>query len=383
MMRWISGRGRLLLLLGLTSFSLGFTGHERFVELEGYFNGRTGADFRPEAQNVRAVLAKGTRGQILRSAKLPSGNYALKIRTMNGDFRGQEFWVYYDLERRTVKTYDKAPADWRERADGPVAETQRDVPALGERVDAAAVARKTDRLDRVVRGTTGPDPGCAHCAGVDNVPVPRERPHRAETAPRTEREPRQDTAPVISDRGIQIKPSRNMEIACYSMIQQNGKYGEWGQTLASILNEERYAAQYLKAGALGKFCPRFDSLSKGDKVKAWVWFWQSLAKEESSCRLNVPHGTLTPSGEVLNPTEGHGLWALEKDRNLRAARGSACDNIRTFSGQARCAVDIMYKTQLRRGGNASDSRLKYWGPTYNHRNDRQIMPHMQRFSACF
>ena len=174
-----------------------------------------------------------------------------------------------------------------------------------------------------------------------------------------------------------------MEIACYSMIQQNGKYGEWGQQMSSILREERYQSTYTRAGALGKFCPRFDSLSKDDKIKAWVWFWQSLAKEESSCRLSVRHGTTTASGAILNPREGHGLWALEKDRNIRRDRGSACDNISSFAGQARCSIDIMFKTQLRRGDTASDSRLKYWGPTYNHRNDRQIMPHMRRFTACF
>lgn len=382
MTRWISGRGRHLpLLIGLLSLSLGFTGHERFVELDGYFNGRAAADFRKSANNVRAILAKGTRGQILDSAKLPSGNYALRIRTMNGEHKGQEFWIYYDLERRTVKTFDKAPEHWPDRPAGPVAETQRDVPALGAGPSPEAIAKKTDRLNVQVRDTAGPDPGCTHCAGTDNVPVPTPRPQRdEEVAPRTETRPRTDAA---ADRATTIKPSRNMEIACYSMIQQNGKYGEWGQQLASILREDRYAQQYTKAGALGKFCPRFDSLSKEDKIKAWVWFWQSLAKEESSCRLTVPHATTTPSGQILNPTEGYGLWALEKDRNLRAARGAACDNIRTFSGQARCAIDIMFKTQLRRGGSASNSRLKYWGPTYNHRNDRQIMPHMRRFTACF
>lgn len=385
-------RLRHVILFALLAFSLGFTGHERFVELDGFFNGRSGADFRKSANNVRALLEKGTRGQILSRAKLPSGNYALRIRTINGKYEGKEFWIYYDLKRQTVKTFEKAPDHWSRRPDGPVAETQRDVPAIGEDDRAAApspesIARKTDRLNIAVRDTGGVEPGCAHCAGLDNVPIPQPNPRRfeGERAPRTEDRVRADDpgATDARDRGTAIAPSRHMELACYSMVQSNGRYGEWGTQMSAILKEDRYRAQFTKAGALGKFCPKFDSLSADEKIKAWVWFWQSLAKEESSCRLHVPHGTTTASGQILNPREGYGLWALEKDRIVREDRGPACSNIRTFAGQARCAIDIMYKTQLRRGGTASNSSLKYWGPTYNHRNDRQIMPHMRRFKACF
>ena len=178
MMRWISSWKRHLLLIGLLSLSLGFTGHERFVELEGYFNGRSEADFRKGVQNVRAVLPKGTRAQILAYAKLPSGNYALKVKTVNGETKGQDFWIYYDLERKSVKTFENAPSHWAERPAGRVAETQRDVPALAETPSAREIVKRTDRLQTEIRDATAPRTECSHCVGIDNVPVPEPRPER-------------------------------------------------------------------------------------------------------------------------------------------------------------------------------------------------------------
>lgn len=377
-------------MLALLSFSFGFTGHERFVELEGFINGRSSAAFRKSDANVRAVLSSGTRGEILSSQKLPSGNYALKIRTVNGTYKGQSFWVFYNVARPSLKTYHQAPAEWGTPAlRGPVAETTRDVPALTQRESAVTVAKKADRLNTIVRETTGPKIPCAGCGGVDNTPIPTPNPSRGERL-QSERRPVIDrAAPVREDRATPIaRPRVGMKPACYQFIGQDGQYGNWGSELSSIMREDRYQPTFTRDGALGKFCPKFNSLSREQRIKAWTWFWQSLAQEESSCQRDIPHRTTyvnpqTGAVEVLNPREGHGLWALEKDRNVRADRGAACNNIASVAGQSRCAIDIMFQTQLRRGATASESSLKYWGPTYNHRNDRQLMPHMRRFTACF
>lgn len=389
MMSWNAHWRKTILIFALLNISLGFTGHERFVELEGFINGRTSAAFRKSDTNVRAVLASGTRGKILSSKKLPSGNYAIKVKTVNGAYKGQTFWVYYNVANPSLKTYDQAPANWgTPKVRGPVAEATRDVPALGQKISAEAIAKKTDRLNSAVRRTTGPELPCVGCAGTDNIPVPKPPLIRGDRV-RSEHQPVGRQAPARDEAAAPIASSRRgMEQACYQIIGPDGKYGSWGRAISGIMNEERYKTMFTKSAALGKFCPRFDSLSSPQKIKAWTWFWQSLADEESSCRKDVVHGTTfvnprTGAVEVLNVRPGYGLWALEKDRNIREGRGPACRDISSVDGQARCAIDIMFKTQLRRGATASESSLKYWGPTYNHRNDRQIMPHMRRFSACF
>lgn len=372
---------------------MGFSGHDRFVELESFVNGRTSADFRSSANNVRTVLQTGTRGQILNSQKLPSGNYALKVRTLNGTHKGQEFWVYLNQQRPALKTFETPPKEWGLSAKtGRVAETKRDVPAIRAPVPAAdtavSVFRKADRLNTQLRQTTGPVAGCSNCAGVDGTPR-RSEPLKIPPANAPLPLPRyQQSAADFSGGTTPIyRRGKLMNPSCSNFVGNNGALGPWGQQVASIMNEPQYRQSFLKPQALGNFCPRFESLSTEMKLKAWTWFWQSLAQEESSCDVNKPHPTtyVDRRGQVrvLNPREGWGLWALEKDRNIRAGRGSACNSIRDVAGQARCAIDIMHRQQLTRGGNAEQGGRKYWGPTIGARASRQIIPHMRRFAACF
>jgi hypothetical protein len=161
--------------------------------------------------------------------------------------------------------------------------------------------------------------------------------------------------------------------------------GEGGKSLMSIMSENQYAKYYTQSNALGSYCPKFNGLSQTQKLEAWTWFWTALAQEEASCRVDLVHKTsYTKNGReiILNPREGYGLWAMERDPNIRRSRGAACKSLKNIDGQARCSIDIMVKTQLSKGAPAS-GRIGYWGPVRREYKDHQLMPHMRRFSLCF
>lgn len=430
MMRFKPGRMPTLILL-VTSLISG-SGAANFAELEGFLNARSRAAFRASDQNILALLKKGTRGEILDNSLLPSGNSALRIRIMNGPLRGQKVWVYLNRRDPQVKIYETMPSSWRDReaqagearpgearptearrgapAPEPTAEriperpragaeTLKTTPAYrdtgaakkGDRLAPAAlkpanteiapagrdgatedlaraVVAKADRLGQVVQQAAAPPKtkeDCAACAGVQ-APVQEKR-----------------VSIAFERRG------HEMDRPCYNLVQRDGTYGSWGKKLSAIMREPKYMSAYTKANALGDFCPAFNQLQEEEKIKAWVWFWQSLAQVESSCNVNLYHGTTYTdrSGQerVLNPVEDWGLWAMELNAEDRSGRGSACREIKSFEGQSRCAVDIMFKAQLSQGSTASSApeSKKYWGPTRGERAERQVMPHMRRFRACF
>jgi hypothetical protein len=169
-------------------------------------------------------------------------------------------------------------------------------------------------------------------------------------------------------------------------MDQNGNVGVWGESFLKILAEQPYSQSFAADNALGKFCPKFNSLSPERRLQAQLWFWTALAQEESGCDPNIIHQTHYASKDGstrrLNPRLGWGLWALEYDANVRArSRGPACRDIKSVEGQARCSIDIMQKKHYNEGRTASVSRGSYWGPI--HRGNSQILPHMKRFEECF
>jgi hypothetical protein len=182
-----------------------------------------------------------------------------------------------------------------------------------------------------------------------------------------------------SYRGHKMAPS------CKALMNSNGELGSTGHSIFSIMSERKYSRYYTEDNSLGHFCPKFNRLTDSQRLQAWTWFWSALAQEESSCIEKKKHATVYQGRDgrthVLNPREGYGLWALEKDRNIRRSRGSACMNISTAAGQARCAIDIMTKRQLSRGRTAGNDKFSYWGPV--RRGYNQIIPHMRRLKLCF
>jgi hypothetical protein len=189
---------------------------------------------------------------------------------------------------------------------------------------------------------------------------------------------------ILSPAASRKKAARGtfpMAEACSNIISSKGKIGSWGQDIADVMLSKKYRTSFLDLQSLGPFCPRYKSLSDTDKIRAWLWFWAALADAESDCRSNAYHGTHLADGTRLNPRVGHGLWAMEKDANIRQSRGAACFNIQTVRGQATCTIDIMKETQFDRGFSAYYRAASYWGPI--RRAPTDLMPYMKRLKGCF
>ena len=355
----------------LAALLVGFSGKEKFVELDGYLNGRSSASFTARDRNILKVLNKGTRGEILEYKKLPSGNYGLKIKAINGTSAGGTFWVYHNVKNSDLALFESVPSSWGvansravssvERAKG--VETKRETQARTEQpagnLSSASPARAIELIGKSnAQVQRAGESTCNNCT----------------TAP-----------PTAGQRAIVRSSGKQMPRACSALMDNSGQLGPHGQSIYSIMAESQYQRHFTANNSLGQFCPKFNQLNNQDKLIAWTWFWTALASEESGCNPTITHAThyRDRSGrvKVLNPVEGYGLWAMEKDRNVRRWRGAACSDIGTVAKQARCSIDIMASTQLTKGRTAGINNMSYWGPV--RRGNSQIIPHMRRLSLCF
>lgn len=354
----------------LAAFLAGFSGKEKFVELDGYLNGRSSASFTARDRNILRVLNKGTRGEILEYKKLPSGNYGLKIRAINGAHAGGTFWVYHKTKNSDLTLFESVPNSWgvaNSRAVSSVesakgVETKRETQSRAEQPAGNLSSNSPARALELIEKSNGQvqragEASCYNCT----------------------------TAPTTSQRTILRSSGRQLPKACAALMDNSGQLGANGQSVFNIMAESKYQRYFTANNSLGQFCPKFNQLNNQDKLLAWTWFWTALASEESSCNPTITHAThyRDRSGRVrvLNPVEGYGLWAMEKDRNVRRWRGAACSDISTVAKQARCSIDIMTSTQLAKGRTAGINNMSYWGPV--RRGNTQIIPHMRRLSLCF
>jgi hypothetical protein len=76
------------------------------VELEAYLNARSDARFTKGSNNIATTLSKGTRGEVMETKKMPSGNFGIKMKVEGGSHRGESFWVYYNLKAPLIKLLD-------------------------------------------------------------------------------------------------------------------------------------------------------------------------------------------------------------------------------------------------------------------------------------
>lgn len=374
----------LLVVTGIASslMLMGFSGQEKYIELEGYFYGRENPNFRSQDKNIDSVLKTGTRAEILSHKQLPSGNYGLQVKVMSGVSAGKTLWVYYNNKNPDIALYEKAPQNWEtgsqavrttnvEKAQG--MKTLRETPAV--KPPAPVVAKPAPR----------PATPSADTAQVRNALT---RINHSNEVVRTAGTPPcvNCSLPTTSGQTLRIRPgSKGMDPACSMMMSSSGQMGAVGRSVFSIMSEPQNKQFYTRSDALGGFCPKFRTLTPTERLQAWTWFWTALAQEESSCNPKLRHPTHYRDGRgrlaILNPREGFGMWAMEKDANIRRNRGAACSNIASAEGQARCSIEIMRQTQLAKGRNADVRSGSYWGPVM--RGQSQIMPHMRRLSLCF
>ncbi|MFP5519748.1 MAG: hypothetical protein ACLGGX_07585 [Bdellovibrionia bacterium] len=356
----------------IASLLTGFTGQEKQVRLEGMMNGRKNASFLGQS-NISAILPKGTIGEILEHKYLPSGNVALFIEIQNNAHKGQKVWVYYNRTNPTLtllKDTDSKPKVAQQEPlriqEAKATITTKPTTALSKLVQAAIPEAKAQAVNSISQAQINVDrinQKEVLCSGTCGTKIIDTSTVKALISPR------------------QVRPQARL---CNQIMSAKGQVGEIGSDVISIMAEDKYRQTFTRNNAMGSLCPKFSHLNEEQKLFVWSWFWTALASEESSCKSDVAHPVTykNKQGEVkiLNPYPGYGLWALEKDRNIREWRGSACANIGTPAGQARCAIDIMSK-QIKSKGTADVRSGSYWGPV--HRASQQLVPHMKRLSLCF
>lgn len=76
------------------------------VELESYLNARSSAQFLKTSGNIKTQLSAGTKGEVLESKKMNSGNYGIKMKVNSGAHRGESYWLYYNLKDPKMKLFD-------------------------------------------------------------------------------------------------------------------------------------------------------------------------------------------------------------------------------------------------------------------------------------
>lgn len=95
--------------LGLTLFfTIAFKPGEP-IELENFLKARSSALFTKETNNVVTILSKGTRGVVLETKKMPSGNFGIRIKVNTGTNKGKSYWLYYNPKFPSIKSLDEPP----------------------------------------------------------------------------------------------------------------------------------------------------------------------------------------------------------------------------------------------------------------------------------
>lgn len=364
----------------LISFFLltGFTGQEKFIQLESSLNGRETAQFKG-SKNIQTLLPKGTRAEVKGYRKFYSGNYGIKVKILSGAQAGKTLWVYYKTQNPSLKLFREKPTHWNQQnfelttsevRNSKFAETRREVAAQTQELTEAPKKHKTTPAKEKAKET------------IAIIEGAKKELQKTQTPPCTQNCLTQNlelAKPRLNTAKRQIAPT------CSQIMGQDGELGQAGHILFQTMSHPENRKYFTKDQSLGALCPRFSHLNEEDKLQAWTWLWTALAHEESSCNPKVVHPTVirdreTGAKKILNPYAGYGLWALEKDRNIRAWRGQECSDIGTIEGQIKCTVSIM-KKQLQNRGTADLRSGSYWGPL--HRAERQILPHMRRLSLCF
>ncbi len=385
----------ILLIFSFVSLFLlaGFTGKEKYIELQGYLNARDSSSFHADDGNVVSILNTGTRGEILESKKMNSGNYGLRIKVMTGAKAGETVWVYYDVKSPALELYETKPTTWDQNQKEVAKTTQpekakstkvtHETKALPDRSNETAAAPLAGSLSRPAKAT-------AARGGADGLTAAKliERSNKEIT--KASQQPCAYCSNATTTGAATPKstlPLKHAGLAgqCSQLVSPDGRLGSLGKSIYSTMAEAKYSKYFTANGSLGSFCPNFNHLQPAQRLQAWTWFWTSLANEESGCTVNKIHPTTIRDRRgrliTINPRAGYGLWAMEKDRNIRRGRGAACDDISSGAGQARCAIDIMVDTQLSEGKPASVTHGSYWGPI--HRGRAQIIPHMKKLALCY
>ncbi|MGZ3692334.1 MAG: hypothetical protein ACXVAX_12580, partial [Pseudobdellovibrio sp.] len=163
------------------------------VELDQFMNARYSADFTKNADNLRAVLPKGTKAIVKEVKKFASGNSGVFIQVEDGALKDQKVWVHFDPKKPSLKLYNANASVVTNPRNASNATATRDVPVVRDPAGTPAPVITTPPpvvttppingsslpglIDAANRGVSTMTPdgtaGCAACAAAAaNGPPP-------------------------------------------------------------------------------------------------------------------------------------------------------------------------------------------------------------------
>lgn len=388
----------------------GFTWSDRHPELANFLEKqRTLSPTADSYKNSSTVLEKGNRVEILEFKKLPSGTFGIHIKIVGGPRANENFWVEHKAEDSALSLYESSPDSWK--VGGTARRTfdvnkarggflNKNMEAIFQEANVKKEEPKTEAMEATTkkqdtkpRKAPSADAESKAKSTANSIDPKKaiELISQSNLTLRKAGEPKCvncSIAPVSGEETL-LRPrtTRGVSRACSKLMDSSGHLGPTGKNIFSIMAEAKYARYFTSNNSLGGFCKNFNNLTDAQKLQAWTWFWTALAQEESGCIENRKHETTYIGYDglthTLNRYEGHGLWTLERNPNVRRRnkRGAACEKIKTAEDQARCSIDIMVKTQLAKGRPARIRSESYWGPI--HYGEKKLMPHMRRLKTCF
>ena len=166
---------RLLISIMFTSTIVFAIGVNDEVELLQFVNARASANFKQDADNVKAVLAKGSRGKVTEVKKFASGNFGFLLDVKTGKLKDQKVWVYYNPKSPSLKLYDEKQNPVAAPVDAKSAVATRDVPVVREPsadpLPTAALPGQVIRANdsvAAINGGNGNSSACATCAAAQD-----------------------------------------------------------------------------------------------------------------------------------------------------------------------------------------------------------------------
>lgn len=139
------------------------------VELEAFLNARSSAQFLKTSGNIKTQLSAGTKGEVLESKKMNSGNYGIKMKVESGAHRGETYWLYYNLKDPKIKLFDRHQRELKTEQIAQVKMAKLTEEQVGIRAPeeaAVLVAANTAKfvLENKMASQVTPPPTSADCA---------------------------------------------------------------------------------------------------------------------------------------------------------------------------------------------------------------------------
>lgn len=112
------------------------------IELTAFLNARSSAKFHSTSNNVTTQLQRGTKGEVVESKKMNSGNFGIKMLISTGPHAGKNYWLYYNVSAPKMKLFDNKMTERKvaEIAQAKTAKLTEDQPGIRDPEESAVIA---------------------------------------------------------------------------------------------------------------------------------------------------------------------------------------------------------------------------------------------------